>query len=161
MKRNLAAAMILAAGTLSAQYPSRDRYDDRAYDDRYDNRGYDNRGNGNSDYDAGYNAGYNAGYSAGYEAPPPPAAPAYGVAYRRPPMPGPNYLWVDSCWNFRGGRYVWSTGYWAPRPFAGAYWVAPRYNSGRFFVGYWGGGGRGRAGVGYSHGGNSRHGYRR
>lgn len=74
----------------------------------------------------------------GIYAPPPPPIPRY--AYNRPPMPGPDYCWVDGYWSYARPRYVWVKGYWARPPYAGGYWVAPRYNTGRFFVGFWGGG---------------------
>lgn len=127
MTRNLIAALVLAAGSLLAH-----DYDN--YPSRYD------------DYD-----------DQGYYAPAPPPVPAYGYSYRRPPMPGPGFVWVDPCWNFDRGRYVWAAGFWARPPFAGGIWVGPRYNSGRYYRGYWGGGHRG---YGRGHG-NWRHGYRR
>ncbi|MCX6614196.1 MAG: hypothetical protein NTW74_25570 [Acidobacteria bacterium] len=127
MKRNWM-TMLVVAGSLSSnlfgqqypqQYPQQggpyqsDPYgDDRYNDDRY----------GNND---------------GIYAPPPPSIPRY--AYNRPPMPGPGFYWVDGYWNFQRRRYVWVNGYWARPPYAGGYWVAPRYNSGRYFLGFWGG----------------------
>jgi hypothetical protein len=42
-----------------------------------------------------------------------------------PPCPGPGY--------------VWTNGAWIAPPFAGAYWVGPRYYGGRYVGGYWGG----------------------
>lgn len=89
----------------------------------------------------------------GQYAPAPPPMPRY--AYQRPPMPGPGHYWVDGYWNFRGGRYGWVNGYWMMPPYAGSYWVAPRYNNGRFFVGFWGGANRGYArGYRPGYGGN-------
>jgi hypothetical protein len=66
-----------------------------------------------------------------YYPPPPPV-----VAYL--PPPGPDYTWVDGYWYPSGARYVWHTGYWARPPYAGAYWVAPRYYENRYYPGYWG-----------------------
>ena len=66
-------------------------------------------------------------------APPPPPAPVY----YQPPAPGPNYYWVGGYWYPVGPRYHWRAGYWAPRPYARAYWVAPRYHGGIYYHGYW------------------------
>ncbi|MEQ1884869.1 MAG: hypothetical protein ABL967_07390 [Bryobacteraceae bacterium] len=75
----------------------------------------------------GFSVGVNIG-GPGYYA---PAAPYY-VA--RPPMPAPGYVWVDGYYDaYR--RPV--RGYWAMPPYAGAYWVGPRYNGSRFYAGYW------------------------
>ncbi len=131
MKRNLMAMFLLAGTGLFAQYrdgygrPSDPRYDDR-YDDRY--------------RDSGYGYGGDRYYDVRM-APPPP--PAYGYGYRRPPCPAPGYVWVDGYWNWNRSRYAWTNGYWMRPPFAGGHWVAPRYDRGRFFVGFWGGGHRG------------------
>ncbi|MEQ1945636.1 MAG: hypothetical protein ABL995_00500 [Bryobacteraceae bacterium] len=82
-----------------------------------------------------FSVGVNIG-GPGYYA---PAAPYY-VA--RPPMPAPGYMWIDGYYDaYR--RPV--PGYWATPPYAGAYWVAPRYNGGRFYNGYWNGPRRGYA----------------
>jgi hypothetical protein len=113
MKRTLMATLLMA-GSLGAnlfgqQYP---QHSDPYGNDRYDD-------------------------SQGIYAPPPPSIPRY--AYNRPPMPGPGFYWVDGYWNFQRPRYVWVNGYWARPPYAGGYWVAPRYNSGRYFLGFWGG----------------------
>jgi hypothetical protein len=69
----------------------------------------------------------------GYYPPPPPV-----VAYAPAPYPGPGYTWVGGYWYPYGGRYAWRAGYWAAPPFAGAYWVAPRYYGGAYYRGYWG-----------------------
>ena len=63
-------------------------------------------------------------------------APPVAVAAYRPMAPGPGYVWVDGYTDEYGN---WVDGYWALPPYAGAYWVAPRYYSGRFVAGYWGG----------------------
>jgi len=134
MKRNLIAIFVLAAGGLFAQ-----------------NRGGDGQpGNGQPAYDPQYDANYNSNYHAqGYVAQAPPPAPMYGPRYRRPPMPGPGFVWVNGYWSFMRGRYVWTPGYWTRPPFAGGYWVAPRYNRGHFFAGFWAGGPRGSVSFGY------------
>lgn len=64
----------------------------------------------------------------------PPPAPV--VAYA-PPTPGPGYAWVGGYWYPSGPRWAWRAGYWAPRPFAGAAWVGPRWHGGRYYRGYW------------------------
>jgi len=38
--------------------------------------------------------------------------------YERPVMPYPGALWIDGEWNWIGGRYVYTRGYWA-RPRSG------------------------------------------
>lgn len=94
----------------------------------------------NGQYDNGQYADPNygdTGYDQGVYAPAPPPIPSY--AYDRPPLPGPDYSWVDGYWNFVGGRYLWVRGYWGHAPYAGGYWIAPHYSSGRYFGGYWGG----------------------
>jgi hypothetical protein len=64
--------------------------------------------------------------------PPPPVA-----VVAPPPMPGPDFVWVTGYWYPAGKRYKWHEGYWTQPPYLGAAWVAPRYDGGRFFVGYW------------------------
>jgi hypothetical protein len=69
--------------------------------------------------------------------PPPP------VAYRVPPRPGPDYVWVEG-YNYPvGGRWVWHDGYWTRPPYPDAYWVEPYYWGGHYYVGHW----EGRRGV--------------
>lgn len=63
--------------------------------------------------------------------PPPPRA------YRVPPPPGPDYVWVEGYWYPQGHRYTWHDGYWTYPPYAGAYWVAPYYERGRYYAGRW------------------------
>jgi len=63
-----------------------------------------------------------------------PPAP---LAYRVPPMPGPDFVWVEGYWYPQGRRYVWHDGYWTRPPYEGAYWVAPYYVGGRYFPGQW------------------------
>jgi WXXGXW repeat (2 copies) len=64
----------------------------------------------------------------------PPAPP---IAYRVPPQPGSEFVWVEGYWYPQGHKYRWHDGYWTRPPFAGAYWVAPYYGSGRYYAGYW------------------------
>ncbi len=75
------------------------------------------------------------GYGPEYYAPPPPPPPV--VAYAAPVAPGPGYGWVPGYYYPVGPRYYWRTGYWASRPYAGAYWVGPRYYGHRYYPGYW------------------------
>ncbi|HZT30041.1 MAG TPA: hypothetical protein VFA33_09170 [Bryobacteraceae bacterium] len=63
---------------------------------------------------------------------PPPVV----VNVYRPPCPGPGYLWIEGYYDGFGN---WNEGYWALPPYAGAYWVAPRFLGGHFYAGYWGG----------------------
>jgi len=75
------------------------------------------------------------GFGGGYVvAPPPPPVVTY---YAPTPAPGPGYSWVAGYYYPYGGRYAWRPGYWARRPYVGAYWVAPRYYGGRYYHGYW------------------------
>ncbi|MEQ1945637.1 MAG: YXWGXW repeat-containing protein [Bryobacteraceae bacterium] len=67
-------------------------------------------------------------------APPPPR-----VLRARPVAPGAGYIWVDGYWYPQGKHYRWHAGYWTLAPYEGAYWIAPRYDRGMFFEGYWGG----------------------
>lgn len=71
--------------------------------------------------------------------PPPPPR----VVRVLPPSPGPEFVWVDGYWYPVGHRYRWHAGYWSRPYYAGARWVAPRYEGQRFYGGYWDGG-RGR-----------------
>ena len=65
---------------------------------------------------------------------PPPAPPV--VAYT-PPCPGPAYTWVPGYYYPVGARFVWHAGFWSRPPYAGAYWIAPRYYEHRYYPGYW------------------------
>jgi hypothetical protein len=90
----------------------------------------------------GFGVGYGPGYYGGYYAPrpvytyyaPPPPPVAY---YGRPAYPGPGYSWIDGYWYPVRNRYYWRAGYWGRRPFAGARWVAPRYQRNYYYTGYW------------------------
>lgn len=66
-------------------------------------------------------------------APPPPPH----VVYARPHAPSPNHVWINGFYEPEGGRYNWHEGYWAPRPYPHAVWVAPRYRNHRYYPGYW------------------------
>ena len=85
---------------------------------------------------------YGPDYFDGYGPPPPHAYVAV-----RPPYPGPGYSWIDGYWHPAGGRYAWRSGYWGLAPYAGGYWVAPRYYGGRYYNGYWGRGDRDGDGI--------------
>ena len=78
--------------------------------------------------------GVGGGYYPGYYAAPPPPAP---VATYAAPAPGPGYGWVGGYYYPVGARYAWHAGYWARRPYAGAYWVGPHYYGHRYYRGYW------------------------
>ncbi len=67
---------------------------------------------------------------------PPPAYYAPPVRYVAP-YPGPGYTWVDGYYYPAGPRWAWRAGYWARRPYPGAYWVRPRYYRSHWYGGYW------------------------
>ena len=71
------------------------------------------------------------GIGAPYYAPPPPPVVTYA-----PPCPGPEY--TGYYYYPVGSRFVWHAGFWSRPPYAGAYWVAPRYYENRYYPGYWG-----------------------
>jgi len=126
----LATVVAMVGSSVALVGQSRDSRYDNPGDGRNDTR-YDDRTNGgrnNNDYGVSVQV---------HRAPPPPPSPAYR-SYR-PANPGRNFIWVDGFWNWRGNRYAWTTGYWAPRPHMSAFWVAPRYDRGRYYNGYWGG----------------------
>lgn len=157
MKRNLVAmmAVVAAAATTEAAFGQvrNGRPPVAAYDNDDRRPGYRDAGNNDNGYDYDYDYD-DRGYSA--PAPPPPASVyAYGGgSYRRAPMPGPGFVWVDGFWAFNRGRYVWIDGFWARPPYGGARWMAPRYSGGRFFGGFWSAPGRSRVGFGFSFGGS-------
>jgi len=64
----------------------------------------------------------------------PPPAPR---AYRIPPQPGPDYVWVEGYWYPVNGQYQWHNGYWTHPPYPDAYWVAPYYERGEYYTGHW------------------------
>ena len=65
---------------------------------------------------------------------PPPPPPVAGVV---PPAPGRGYAWVGGYYSPMGSRWAWHRGYWARPPYPHARWMAPRYNHGRYYRGYW------------------------
>jgi hypothetical protein len=64
----------------------------------------------------------------------PPPAPR---AYRVPPQPGPDYMWVEGYYYPQGSHYVWHDGYWTRPPYEGAYWVDPYHVGGQYYPGRW------------------------
>jgi len=76
----------------------------------------------------------------------PPPAPR---AYRIPPQPAPDYVWVEGYWYPVNGQYRWHNGYWTRPPYADAYWVAPYYERGQYYTGHWEGS---RGDVHHDHG---------
>ena len=67
-----------------------------------------------------------------YSAPPPPPAVVY-----TPPCPGPEYTWIPGYYYPAGSGYAWRAGFWSRPPYAGNYWVGPRYYEHRYYPGYW------------------------
>src|ERR1700680_4736432 len=65
--------------------------------------------------------------------PPPPPR----VVRIVPDRPGPEFAWVEGYWYPVGNHYKWHQGYWTRAPYAGARWLAPRYEGGQYFGGYW------------------------
>jgi len=67
--------------------------------------------------------------------PPAPQVGVVGVA------PGPGFIWIDGFYDLRGGRWVWSPGYWARPPHRHSAWVKPywehRGNRYVFHRGHW------------------------
>jgi hypothetical protein len=68
--------------------------------------------------------------------PPPPPRVVYVAP---PPPPNPEYVWVEGYWYPVERRYVWHDAYWTRPPYAGAQWVAARYDGRVFLEGYWNG----------------------
>jgi hypothetical protein len=58
-------------------------------------------------------------------------------AYRVPPRPGPDYVWVEGYNYPENGRYVWYDGYWTRQPYPGAYWVEPYHDGRQYYQGHW------------------------
>lgn len=54
-----------------------------------------------------------------------------------PPCRGPEYTWIPGYYYPVGARFNWHAGFWSRPPYAGAYWVAPRYYENRYYPGYW------------------------
>ena len=65
---------------------------------------------------------------------PPPAPRVVRVV---PASPGPSFVWVQGYWYPVDNHYAWHNGYWMRPPDEGAYWVQPRYESQRYYSGYW------------------------
>src|SRR6201995_1474406 len=74
-----------------------------------------------------------ARFSVGIRIGPPPPPRVVRVV---PRSPGPDYTWVDGYWYPNGSHYKWHAGYWTRPPYAGAHWIAPRHDGGRFHEGY-------------------------
>jgi len=64
----------------------------------------------------------------------PPPAPR---AYRVPPQPGPDYVWVEGYWYPLNGQYHWHNGYWTRPPYPDAYWVEPYSQGNQYYMGHW------------------------
>lgn len=56
-----------------------------------------------------------------------------------PPPPEPEVVWVEGYWYPVRQHYMWHDGYYTRPPYAGARWVAARYDGRMFFEGYWAG----------------------
>src|SRR5436190_17142945 len=67
--------------------------------------------------------------------PPPPPR----IVRVLPPRPSPEFVWLDGYWYPVGNHYKWHAGYWTMPAYRGSRWVAPRYESGRYFNGFWDG----------------------
>lgn len=70
------------------------------------------------------------------------APPAPRLMRVRPNPPGAGYSWVEGYWYPQNNRYVWHRGYYSRPPYEGAIWVGPRYESQKYYQGYWSGGDR-------------------
>ena len=75
--------------------------------------------------------GLGAPYYCDYAPPPPP------VVVYTPPSPSPEYTWVPGYYYPARGGYAWHAGFWSRPPYAGAFWVAPRYYEHHYYPGYW------------------------
>ena len=58
-------------------------------------------------------------------------------AYRVPPQPGPDYVWVEGYQYPQGSHYAWHNGYWTRAPYEGAYWVQPYHDGQQYYAGRW------------------------
>ena len=60
---------------------------------------------------------------------------------RRPPMPGPGYVWINGDWDWDGGRWVWVRGRWDRPAAPDVVWVRPHYRheygAYRYEPGHW------------------------
>ncbi len=65
---------------------------------------------------------------------------------RRPPPPGPGFVWVGGYWSWNGSAHAWTSGQWQAPPQQGQTWVAPQWrHRGRHWMfrqGGWNGGPR-------------------
>lgn len=67
----------------------------------------------------------------------PVAPPPVPYAYAPAPVYRPGYTWISGYYYPVGPRWVWRPGYYARAPYAGAYWVGPRYYGRHYYPGYW------------------------
>jgi WXXGXW repeat (2 copies) len=67
------------------------------------------------------------------------APPLPRVVRVLPPRPGPEFVWIAGYWYPVGNHYKWHAGYWTRPIYPSARWIAPRYEGGRYFAGYWDG----------------------
>jgi hypothetical protein len=69
------------------------------------------------------------------EPPPPPTTEVITVS------PGPEYVWIQGYWGWRGNRWVWERGHWERPPRAHAVWVPGHYyvrdNHHHWVPGHW------------------------
>jgi len=65
--------------------------------------------------------------------PPPPPRVVRVVPHR----PASDYVWVTGYWYPVRGHYAWRDGYWTRPPYRDSRWIAPRYERGQFYDGYW------------------------
>lgn len=69
---------------------------------------------------------------------PPPTARVERIVRR---APGPTFVWVGGHWTWRGARFEWVHGAWAPPPRPAWVWTPPRWvvsdGRWRFYEGYW------------------------
>lgn len=64
-----------------------------------------------------------AGGYAYYANVPPPAVRVETFG----PAPGPDYVWINGYWGYRGGGYVWTPGRYERRPRRRSVWVEGRW----------------------------------
>jgi hypothetical protein len=68
-------------------------------------------------------------------------APPRPLVEKRPPAPGPGYVWTPGYHHWDGRAYVWTPGVWLLPPNPHAHWVAHRWvhrNGGWVMVeGHW------------------------
>jgi hypothetical protein len=92
----------------------------------------------------GYASTANAQVSFGIHIGEPPAPRAYRV----PPRPGADYVWIEGYQYPVGKGYKWHDGYWSRPPYQGAYWTSPYHSGGQYFAGRWEGS---RGAVNHNH----------